>query len=260
MSKKAKSSRRHLSRRTFLRGAVGGTAVSLALPLLDAMVDSNGELADGTDFGPYFGVFFWANGLSCHVGYGAQQAGHANVWRPGTTGADFAPSPLLVPLMRHRVSVATGLQPHTAVPSEPGGQSDGHMRGFMNALTGDRIRPEGFDHPSHTLTALRPSIDQVVAKHPAFYGTRRPRFRSIIAGASTARFHDYGHWNAISYNGPNALNQPVLDPAVLHASLFDVPADAIEAMDPGQIERARADYALVMRDLGSCVRYRDAPT
>lgn len=38
-----------------------------------------------------------------------------------------------------------------------------------------------------------------------------------------------------------------------------VPASAMEAMDPGQIERARADYALVRRDLGPCPRYRDGP-
>ena len=45
------SSRRHLSRRTFLRGSAGGVAVALALPTLDAMLDSSGALADGSDLG-----------------------------------------------------------------------------------------------------------------------------------------------------------------------------------------------------------------
>lgn len=44
----------------------------------------------------------------------------------------------------------------------------------------------------------------------------------------------------------------------LACSLPDqAPASAMEAMDPGQIERARADYALVRRDLGACPRYRN---
>jgi hypothetical protein len=40
------------------------------------------------------------------------------------------------------------------------------MRGFMVSLTGDRPQPETFDHSSHTLTALRPTLDQYVARHP----------------------------------------------------------------------------------------------
>lgn len=36
----------------------------------------------------------------------------------------------------------------------------------------------------------------------------------------------------------------------------DVPLSAMEAMDPAQRDRARADYALVIRDLGPCPRYR----
>jgi len=130
-----------------------------------------------------------------------------------------------MPLAAHSVSVATGLEPKTEIPPDPPGQGDGHMRGFMVALTADRPRPEGFDHPSHTLTALRPSLDQYVAKHEGFYGSQVPRFRSLVMGISEARFHDYGHWNAISYNGPDSLNLPVMDPAQLYGLLFDVPAD-----------------------------------
>ena len=39
----------HLSRRTMLRGAIGGTTVALGLPILEAMLDAHGEaLADGS--------------------------------------------------------------------------------------------------------------------------------------------------------------------------------------------------------------------
>jgi len=218
---------RYLSRRTFLRGCAGGVAVSLALPPLEAMLDVNGAWADGHGEDPFFGVFYWANGMPWHAGHGPQQGmrGHPDLWTPAATGADYAPSQLLSPLARHRVSVITGLEPHTQVPPSPPGQSDGHMRGFMVSLTGDRIRPEGFNHGSHTLTALRASMDQFVAKHPSFYRQPIP-FRSLELGVSTARFHNYGHWNAISYNGPDSTNLPIMEPSQLYDRLFSVPPDA----------------------------------
>lgn len=222
--------RRLLSRRTMVRGAIGGTVVGLALPPLEAMLDDRGAFADGSELGPIFGLFYWANGTPWHAGHGDVQAsaGYPDHWTPAATGADYAPSDLLLPLAAHRPSVITGLQPKTEVPPEPPGQEDGHMRGFMVALTGDRIRPEGFDHPSHTLTALQPTLDQYVAKHPDFYGEHVPLFRSLVLGISTARFHDYGHWNAISYNGPDSLNQPILDPGQLYDLLFAAPVNADE--------------------------------
>ncbi len=225
--------RKFLSRRTLLKGALGGGVVSLALPPLEAMMGTNGALADGTTEGPIFGVFFWANGTPWHGGHGGVQGGQGSqgdAWTPAQVGAGFTPSSLLQPLAAHQPSIASGLTPHTEVPAAPPGQSDGHMRGFMVALTGDRIRPEGFDHPSHTLTALRPSIDQVVAKHPEFYGGSPPPYRSLVLGVSEARFHDYGHWNAISYNGPDSLNLPVSSPGQLWNLLFDIPDD-FEALE-----------------------------
>lgn len=219
-----------LSRRSFLRGTLGGAAVSLALPPLEAMLTSRGAYADGQGEAPFFGLFFWANGLPWHAGHGATQAteGHPDLWTPAATGAGYAPSALLQPLARHRVSVATGLTPTTEIPRNPPGQADGHMRGFMVALTGDRPRSQGFDHGSHTLTSRRESLDQYVARHPEFY-TAQPRFRSLIAGVSRARFHSYGHWNAISYNGPDSTNLPVLDPQALYDFVFAVPAEATVA-------------------------------
>jgi hypothetical protein len=224
-----RTGRNLLSRRTVLRGAAGGTAVSLGLPLLEAMLAPKRAHAGGTMADPIFGVFFWANGTPWHAGHGAMQGqgSYPDLWTPATTGPGYAPSELLQPLAAHQPSVVTGLEPKTEIPAAPDGQGDGHMRGFMVALTSDRPRPEGFDHPSHTLTALRPSLDQYVAKHDEFYGTSVPRFRSLVLGISEARFHDYGHWNAISYNGPDSLNLPVMDPGQLYGLLFDVPADTV---------------------------------
>jgi len=245
-----------LSRRTFLRGTVGGVATALALPVLDAMLDPNGALADG-DAGPIFGVFFWANGLPWHAAHGAEQAGHADLWTPSTQGPGFAPTELLMELARHRVSVVTGLEPHTAIPASPPGQGDGHMRGFMVALTGDRIRPEGFDHPSHTLTALRPSIDQVVADHPQFHRGGLPPYRTLHLGVSRARFHDYGHWNAISYNGPDSLNLPTMNPGALWDQLFGGSGDYDEQTRRSEVLDSVLDEARALQSrLGAHDRAR----
>lgn len=221
------TTRRILSRRTVLRGAVGGSSVALALPLLEAMLTPRGALAEGAADEPIFGLFYWANGTPWHAGHGAIQGegGYPDLWTPATLGPDYAPSPLLAPLAMHRPSVATGLEPKTEIPADPPGQSDGHMRGFMNALTADRIRPEGFDHPSHTLTVLRPTIDQVIASHAMFYGSAPSRFRSLELGVSEARFHDYGHWNRITFTGPDQPMPQISSPAQLYQMLFDVPAD-----------------------------------
>ncbi len=227
-------STRRLSRRTLLRGTVGGASVALGLPLLSAMIDERRAHAGGDVDGPIFGLFYWANGTPWHAGHGTLQAGYPDLWTPAQTGPGYTPGELLSHLSAHQVSVATGLTPHTDVPPDPPGQDDGHMRGFMVAMTGDRIRPEGFDHGSHTLTALRPTLDQFVAKHDDFYGAAVPRFRSIVLGVSPARFHDYGHWNAVSLNGPDSLNQPVMDPGQLYDLLFAVPADL-----PAVARRAR---------------------
>ena len=234
-----------------LRGTLAGSAIALALPQLDAMLRPNGAYAGGETPQPFFGVFYWANGVPWHAAHGGEQAmaGYPDVWTPGAMGAGYAPSEMLVPLMRHRPNVFTGLEPKTEVPALPGGQSDGHMRGFMVAMTGDRIRPEGFDHPSHTLAPLRQTIDQFVARSPTFYGANTPRFRSVHVGVSEARFHDYGHWNAISYNGPSSQNLPQMRPSELFDVLFAVPPNAAEV-------RARVSLLDAVREDAQSLRTR----
>jgi hypothetical protein len=85
----------------------------------------------------------------------------------------------------------------------------------------------GFDQPNHILTALRPTLDQLVAKHPKFYKTP-PRFRSLQVGISPARFHPFGHWNAISLNGPDSMNPPIMNATELFDLLFAVPGESAE--------------------------------
>ena len=81
-----------LSRRDFLRGTlVGAGAVTLALPPLEAMLDSRGAFADGMPEEPIFGLFFWANGLPWNAKHGSEQAmaGYPDLWTPAQTGPGY---------------------------------------------------------------------------------------------------------------------------------------------------------------------------
>ena len=93
--------RTSLDRRTFLRGMLGGSALSLALPPMEAMFGSHGQAYASTGaFPKRFGLFFWGNGIIL------------DHWTPETTGPDWALSPLMTPLagVRDDLTVVTGYE------------------------------------------------------------------------------------------------------------------------------------------------------
>ena len=137
-----------LSRRTVLRGM----GVSLALPLLDAMVPALTAAAN-TPAKPVrrYGFFYMPNGVAMnHTG--------VNYWKPKTVGADFEFSPILKPLepFRNQVTVVSGLHNR---PAESLGDGNGdHTRSTGSWLTGAHIkRTEGSDLRAGI------SVDQVIA-------------------------------------------------------------------------------------------------
>jgi len=188
MSRRTIRSKFTLSRRTVLRGLVGGAAVSLGLPVLEAMLDSTGRaLADGAAFPKRFGLFFWGNGV------------FPTNWVPAASGSGdaWALSPLLAPLAAHksRLGVVTGTRLKTA-NVEP------HISGAAGILSGAPLRMNGGQ------SFLLPSIDQVIAQ--AIGG--ETRFRSLEFGA----FPNEG----LSYNGPDSRNPPESNAKALFDRLF----------------------------------------
>lgn len=100
--------RKHLSRRTVLKGA----GVSIALPLLDAMIPAGRALADTpAAVKPRLGFVYFP--------HGAVQ----KFWTPEGTGKDFKFSPILKPLepFREYVTVVTGLRNKGGESSDPHG-------------------------------------------------------------------------------------------------------------------------------------------
>jgi hypothetical protein len=232
-----------ISRRRMLRGMLRGSAVGLGLPLFEAMLNDNGTaLAAGAALPVRYGLFFWGNGLpwtyrhrgsTDTVSPGIEhplEDSLTDLYTPLTTGKGFAVTETLKPLERHlaNINVVTGLEPKTAIPESPVGQSDGHMRGISVALTADQIRPEGFDHDPHIFAVSRATLDQVIAKHPQFYSDGAPQYRSLELGMSKAVLHDFGTWNSVSHNGPNSINPPIRDAQKLFEQLFSVKPDLLE--------------------------------
>lgn len=147
-----------LSRRTMLRGAVSGTSVALALPLLEAMVDDHGEvLADGTELPRRLVTWFWGNGVALND---ANNPGAGLRFYPAATGPTWELTAQLQPLanVRDYVSICSRFRVGAA---EPGRR--GHHDGCV-ALSGHpfiELPPNGANYASKF---GGPSIDQVVAE------------------------------------------------------------------------------------------------
>ena len=139
-----------ISRRTVLRGV----GMTLALPLLDAMVPALTAQAKtaAAKRAQRYGFFYLPNGV-------AMTHADVNYWKPTTVGADFAISPILKPLeaFKDKLTVVSGLH-HRSSESIGDGNGD-HTRSTGTWLTGSHIkRTEGSDMRAGT------SIDQVIAQ------------------------------------------------------------------------------------------------
>ena len=93
--------KKHLSRRTLLKGA----GVSLALPLLDAMIPAGTALAQ-TAAAPRLrtGFFYIPHGAIMH---NTTHGPAMDKWTPSGAGADFKLSPILSPLEPYKKYVTS---------------------------------------------------------------------------------------------------------------------------------------------------------
>jgi hypothetical protein len=122
-----------LPRRSFLRGM----GVSLALPLLDAMVPAlTAQTRTAAKPIQRLGFIYMPNGVSMNFT-------GTNYWKPKGEGTNFDLSVILEPMreFKDRMVVFSGLTHHAADASEDGANGD-HARGTSTWLTGV--------HPKHT--------------------------------------------------------------------------------------------------------------
>ncbi len=145
--------RTYLGRRRMLRGLLGGTAVAIGLPPLEAMLNGNGTaLAGGGAIPKRFGLWFFGNGVRLEH------------WVPSSVGTGWQASPpaSLVPLANagvlDRVSVVTrtwipfasnwahhtayrGMM-HAAQPLDDNGVPDSESGGFPSKAAGPHVLDE----------------------------------------------------------------------------------------------------------------------
>ena len=140
--------RKHLSRRTVIKGA----GVTLALPLLDAMIPAATALAQSAAAPKMrMGFFYIPHGaIMGNTVHGPQM----DRWTPGGAGADFKLSPILA-----------SLEPHKKYVTSFGNLQNNAMVGGVHSLA-----------PATWLSGMRPdrgsrgasmstTLDQLVAKH-----------------------------------------------------------------------------------------------
>jgi hypothetical protein len=173
-----------LDRRTVLRGLVGGAAVSVALPPLEAFTNTSGTAyADGTPFPKRFGVFFWGNGVI------------PDRWVPTGEGANWQPSEELAPLAAHKadLNVLSGFKVNVK-------NDRPHGSGPAGLLTGAALKNDMY---------VAPTIDQVIAREIG----NDTRFRSLEFGVQRST-------RSLSYATPTQMNPIETNPARLFERLF----------------------------------------
>jgi len=232
-----------LHRRTVLRGALGGFGAALALPLLDAMLDSHGEaLADGDPLPVRFISFFFGNGVKLER------------FVPPMEGPDYLLSEELAPLaaVKEYVSVLTGFNNHCH-PSNKITHHEGMV--IFNGYNNKNVN-EGQGFFSN---AGGPTIDQVIASTKGI-GDKTP-IKSIQLGISKRPSQvDFGTtMHAMSHAGYLQPLTPEHDPQKVWTTLFDSftpPQDPSGPLRISALSMAKDSIARLNKRLGTADRQR----
>lgn len=191
--------KKHLSRRAFLRGA----GVTVALPLLDSMLPAQTPLAKtaATPKNRFCGIY---------VPHGATM----DKWTPAQEGAGFEFSESLKPLekYRNRVNVVTNL----AHPLAGGVGSDAgadHARSAAVFLSGA--------HPEKGAVHVGVTVDQVLAEHIG-QETPLPSIELAIeeVGLNCGAGYGCAYFNTISWRNPTMPLPMENSPQVVFERLF----------------------------------------
>lgn len=220
----------NITRRHVLRGLLGGTAVSVALPLLDCFLDGNGTaLASGAPLPVRFGTWGWGLGMT------------EALFVPQRTGASYdLPEEIaaLAPVQRH-INLFTGFNAFT-----DGAPRFCHYTGWVLLRSGGPPRTRD-DLPGET-------IDVTVARR---LGTTT-RFPSLTLTA-TGDIRD-----SFSYENRNSVNAAEWSPLALYQRLFGPdfqdPNAAAFTPDPRAMIR-RSVLSGVLDDTRRLERARWAP-
>ena len=190
-------SKKHLSRRTFLRGA----GVTIALPFLESMVPAQTPLK-GTAAIPKtrLGCFYVPHGATMYK------------WTPATEGKDFQFSETLSPLekYRDRLSVISNLAHRAATGADAGAE---HARSAAIFLSGGQ--------PQKNAVRVGVTVDQIAAEHIG-QDTPLPSIELAIEDVSLSCGAGYGcaYFNTIAWRTPTVPLPMENSPQVVFEKLF----------------------------------------
>jgi hypothetical protein len=218
--------RKHLSRRTVLRG-LGAT---VALPLLDAMVPALTAATRSAANGPRrMAVVYTPNGMMM------------NDWTPVAEGANFELSRIMTPLASHRerTLVLSGLADEYGWPQGDEGTGD-HARASGTFLTGVHIRKtEGADLRAGI------SMDQVAAQvlsQKTQLGSLELAIESVEFLGGCDAGYSCAYANTIAWRTPTTPLPMINDPRAVFERLFG----ASDTTDPAaRLARMRKERSIL---------------
>ena len=216
--------RKHLPRRTFLRGV----GASIALPLLDGMVPAMTALAR-TAAAPVrrLGFFYVPNGMAMKY------------WEPESEGANFALPRTLEPLAdyRDRLNVLTGLAAMEAYP-RPGEGGGDHARAAGTYLTGMHIKRTS---AADVLSGV--SADQIAAealKAETQFASLELALESVELLGACDGTYACAYTNTIAWRTPTAPLPMENDPRALFERMFGTAASTEPEARLARIRRDRS--------------------
>ncbi len=233
-----------LARRTLLKGF----GASLALPALEAMLNSHGTaFAQGVAFPKRYVAWFFGNGVL------------QNKWNPATTGPNWALPPLLMPLVdaargvdvRSYVSVVSGYNIKTP-------NLRGHHNGVCAMMSGAPFIPLDPMGAGYSSKFSVKSVDQVISD--AIAG---PTPHKSLQLAISKRYTT-GEGPTLQYLSHRGPDQPMLqqtNPATLFNTLFASftpkdPTDPRDRLRANVLDAVRDDANRLKPKLGTADRAR----
>jgi hypothetical protein len=174
------------TRRSVLRGAMGGTAVTIGLPFLDCFLNSNGTALAATGASLPYSLGLWWQGLGLNPGS----------WEPTTIGRDFELRNELKVLepFKDRLNLYTGTKYFL-----DGRPLETHTTGYEIASTG------GIPMGNSSGPSLDTKVAEVVGKNS--------RFRSLEISLGGSR-------NSYSTRGGSTKNPSEGSPVALYTRIF----------------------------------------
>jgi uncharacterized protein DUF1552 len=227
-------SKKHLSRRAFLRGA----GVTLSLPFLEAMLPAQTPFVQ-TAANPktrFAGIFF-PHGMA--PGY----------WVPKTQGAEFEFPMIMQPLepLRNRVVLLSGLHAKSAEPP-PGVTGSDHFVAAAYLCATKPKKTTGADIQAET------TIDQIIAQKIG-QETLLPSLQLAVedpgASSSCGEGYSCAYTNSISWSTPYKPLPMELNPQVVFERLFGDGSDPEE-----RAARRRQQHSVLDMVVHSLARLR----